>query len=255
MRYFLSILLLTSVLFMGCRDENTDTDGTLSLNFKATYAGAPLVMFDQVYAYPDGSSLKFQLFNYFVSDITLVKEGQNPDDGHVVSEVERVDYANFFTTDKATEGVTITYDNVPEGVYKQIRMGLGVSPDLNATQPGNYSAGHPLTDNYWSWALGYVFAKIEASADIDGDGAFTDKLTYHIGADELYTIVTLDKPIVITKDAPATVAFEVDVEKVLQKDGTYLDITQLSNTQDHSNNVSIYGFLWENLIGAFRLQN
>ncbi len=254
MKSILSVFILAALLFVGCGDKDTDATGALALNFKATYAGAPLVMFDQTYAYPDGSPMKFQLFNYFVSDITLVKAGQIAEDGHVVSEVERVDYADFFTTDKATAGITYNYD-IPEGVYAQLRIGLGISPDLNATQPGNYRAGHPLTDNYWSWALGYVFAKIEATADIDGDGQFTDKLTYHIGADELYTVITLDKPIVITKDTPASATFEVDVQKVLQNNGNYLDITQPQNTQDHSNNVDVYGFLWNNLTAAFRLKD
>ena len=62
-------------------------------------------------------------------------------------------------------------------------------------------------------------------------------------------------PIVIAKDTPASATFEVDVQKVLQNNGTYLDITQLQNTQDHSNNANIYGFLWNNLMSAFRLKD
>ena len=47
----------------------------------------------------------------------------------------------------------------------------------------------------------------------------------------------------------------MDVQKVLENNGNYLDITQPQNTQDHSNNVDVYGFLWNNLTAAFRLKD
>ena len=132
---------------------------------------------------------------------------------------------------------------------------LTLPPELNGTQPSNYTAGHPMTENFWSWARGYVFAKIEAVADLDGDGQFSDKLTYHIGADELFTTTTIDQPIVIQKDNPIQLTFELDLEQVLQRQGDFLDISEVANTQDHTNNPDIYEWLWDNLTNNLSLKN
>jgi len=250
----LSLFLIIG-LFAACTSDEEVGKGTLDLNFKATYQGTPLVMFDQVYTYPDGSPIKFQLFNYYVSDITLLQEGQSAGDGQVISEVARIDYRGVYDLPTADAGINLRFDNVKAGVYTKIRIGLGLTPELNATQPGDYAADHPLSENYWSWARGYVFAKIEANADLDGDGQFSDKLTYHIGATDLYTTIELADPVVVQKDNPATITFSVDVHDILQnQQGDYLDISQPANTQDHTNNEAIYGFLWTNFTQAFGLK-
>ncbi|MEZ4987178.1 MAG: MbnP family protein [Saprospiraceae bacterium] len=207
------------------------------MNFKATYQDQPLVMLSQTYAYPDGSPLKFQLFNYYVSDITLLKEGET--EGHLLAEVTLNDYSDMFTTEAASRGISYTYKEIPAAKYNRIKLGLGLAPDLNATQPGDYQAGHPLTENYWSWALGYVFAKIEANADVNRDGQFDNGLTYHMGKDELYKVITLDKPIVISDNNTPVVTFSVDVYDILRQQDDFLDITVPANTQDHSNNQAI----------------
>lgn len=256
MRHLLYLLplLSLSLFFAACdNDDDQEGNGSLELVFKARYGSDPLVMFDEVYTYPDGTPVKFQLVNYYVSDITLLAPSESKET--MVSEVELISYADFFDTATAEEGVRITYDELEPGAYEQIRMGVGLTPELNGTQPSNYTAGHPLTENFWSWSRGYVFAKIEANADLDGDGQFSDKLTYHIGSDDLFTMMTVDQPIIIQKDNPVRLTFELDMEQVLQRQGDYLDLNEASNTQDHTNNPDIYQWLWENLVNNLALKN
>lgn len=251
--YLLPVLAL-SIFFSSCgNDDDQDLSGSLELVFKARYGDEPLVMLGEEYTYPDGTPIKFQLVNYYVTDIALLAPEENKET--LVSEVELIDYAEFYDTATAENGVSITYDDLSPGTYEQIRLGIGLTPDLNGTQPSNYIAGHPLTDNFWSWARGYVFAKIEAVADLDGDGQFSDKLTYHIGADDLFTTLTVDQPIVIQKDSPLRLIFEIDMEQVLQRQGDYLDLNEAANTQDHTNNPDIYEWLWENLVDNLSLKN
>jgi hypothetical protein len=252
-RIFLLLFAATFLIFSCDPDTDAEKEGSVKLNFKATYQGEPLVMLDQIYAYPDGTPIKFQLFNYYVADVILKKNGETT--GQQISEVATIDYGNVYDVATAQAGIDlISEKNITPGTYDRIEMGIGLSPALNATQPGDYSAGHPLTDNYWSWATGYVFAKIEASADLDGDGVFTDKITYHIGKDDLYTRLTLDKQIVVAADGTAELDVTVDLYDVLQKEGEFVDISVVENTQDHTNDEALYRFLWTNLTEAFSFQ-
>ncbi|MGH1435959.1 MAG: MbnP family protein [Lewinella sp.] len=253
MRQLFLLLLSASLVFSACESDDEEARGSLDLTFKATYQDEPLVMFDKVYTYPDGSPLKFQLFNYYVSDITLIKDDNS--EGVLLSEVELINYEEVYDNATAEQGIRLNFDDLEPGVYTGIKIGLGLTGELNATQPGDYAADHPLSQNFWSWARGYVFAKIEARADRDGDGQFSAPLTYHIGKDELFTTLTMNKPLIIQKDNPANMTFSVDVYDILSRDGNYLDISAQENTQDHTNNVAIYGWLWENLNNALELNN
>lgn len=252
MRRLLLLFCAVPLLIFSC-DPDENEKGAVKLNFKALYDGEPLVMLDQVYTYPDGTPVKIQLFNFYMSDISLKKTGETT--GVQISEVAVIDYGDVYDVATAEAGIDLVSEqNITAGTYNQIEMGLGLSPALNATQPGDYSAGHPLTDNFWSWAKGYVFAKIEATADLDGDGMFTDKLTYHIGEDELYTLLTLDKSIVVEEGGTSDVTIIVDLYDVFQKNGEFVDISDDDNTQDHTNDETLYRFLWTNLTTAFSFQ-
>ena len=158
--FLLSLAILSSTLFVAC-DDDDQGPATLDVVFKARYGDDPLVMLDQVYTYPDGTPIKFQLVNYYVSDLTLAAPQENRE--AMVSEVELVSYADFYDSSTADGGVRFRYQDVAPGNYDQVQFGIGLTPELNGTQPSNYQAGHPLTENFWSWARGYVFAKIEAN--------------------------------------------------------------------------------------------
>ncbi|MEL6655125.1 MAG: MbnP family protein [Bacteroidota bacterium] len=250
--YLFSIAVLSSVLFVACDDDDQGS-ANLDVIFKARYGDDPLVMLDQVYTYPDGTPIKFQLVNYYISDLALVAQQDNRET--VLSEVELISYADFYDSNTADGGVRFSYDDLTPGTYDQIQFGMGLNAELNATQPSNYQAGHPLTDNFWSWARGYVFAKIEANADLDGDGEFSDKLTYHIGADDLFTVGTVNNEVAIQSGKTTELTFVLDLEQVLQRDGDFLDLNELSNTIDHTNNPDIYQFLWENIVNNIALVN
>lgn len=250
--FFLFPIVVLSLFFSACDGDDEVQGGILELTFKANYGDSPLVMLDETYTYPDGTPIKFQLINYYVSDITLVAPQENKET--TVSEVELISYADFYDQNTAENGIQFVYDDLAPGTYEELQLGLGLTPELNGTQPSNYQAGHPLTENFWSWARGYVFAKIEAKADLNGDGTFDDNITYHIGANELFSNMTVQQPIVIQKDNPVQLIFELDLEQVLQRDGNYLDLNVESNTVDHTNDEAIYGWLWENLTNSLTVK-
>lgn len=252
MRYHSLAVFALFLFFLGACDPDKDKNATgqVNLNFRAFYEGQPLVMFDQAYDYPDGMKIKFQLFQFYISDATLRRSS-----GEVkLSDIETVNFKDVQSTAAALRGLSFRYE-VPVGEYNQLRFGLGVAPNLNATQPGDYSPTHPLAENYWSWALGYVFAKIEGNADTDGDGTFETKLTYHIGADKLYELLSFSAPINVSENGEVDVDFVVDVADILSDEMEYIDFRVPANTQDHTNNEAIYGYLWNNFKTAIQLES
>ena len=254
MQRLLILTLGSFLLFAADCQRGQDAEANLDIIYKATYDGQPLVMFDQAYSYPDGTPLKFQLFNLYISDIILIEQVGTTTQETKISDIELLDFGNIFTAAEAQEGIRFEHHDLPWGVYTGIRFGIGVSPVLNDTSPSDYDTDHPLSENYWSPALDYVFSKVEANADLNGDGDFDDKLTYHIGKDELFQTKTFQREINFSSGGDLSLELEIDVKEMLTNGSTSIDINIEDNTQDHTNNPDVYGFLWENLVNTIQLK-
>lgn len=251
---YLLILSAITLGYMGCNDDddNNSGEGNVELLFNGKYGDQLLTMFEDTYAYEDGMDLKFQLFQFYISDIILLKE-----DGEevLVKDVDIVSFKDIFNQADAADGIKIALGEWPAGNYKGIKFGLGVNEAMNATQPSDYDLDHPLTaSNYWSWASGYVFTKIEGNADLNNDGEFEEKLTFHIGRDDYYRNVSFDKSFSISSNESAVIEFDVDVQKVLAdpNSGEYLDFRTV--TQDHTTNPEVAGFVADQLMEAIQIQ-
>lgn len=251
-RKLLLPVAVLAMLLAGCRDKDKGETAQVDLNFQAVFGDAPLTMFTRSYPYPGGMNVKFQNFLFYISDVKLIREDGT---SHKLSEVEMVAFKDIQEDAAAIAGVSKAKADVPAGTYKAVEMGIGIAPALNGTQPGDYRAGHPLTDNYWSWALGYIFTKVEGNADLDGDGNFDEnaKLTFHIGANELYRTRTFEKNIVVRSGEPLSIPFEVDLRRVLVNDeGNYLDFQVIR--QDHTNDMNVARFIFDNLDAAISVK-
>ncbi len=247
---FLSLFaLLFPLLFVACLDDDDvvspDTVAT-SIDFVATYAGTDLAIQSGTYAYPTGAQLKTTLFQYYVSDLTLLAA-----DGSTVplSELELIRYGS--ATDAAT--VTRTY-NVPAGDYVGLRFGLGVKPALNALDPNNFAADYILNENeFWGPGTRYVFAKIEANADLENDGTFDTGLSYHLGSDALYATISLTGNITIDGENDPRLTIVADVLKALASETETFDISDVNQQRVHGGNQAIGQAIWERLVGQFKL--
>ena len=253
----LAIIILAAaaiILSLGsCQDDNKgEQKSEVTLVFRSTFGGQPLVMYDPAYQYVEGMRMKAQLFQFYLSDIELVAANGEKTK---LSDIELINFGDDNNSQQASEGYVLRFKDVPGGQYDRIQFGLGVSPDLNATQPGNYAPTHPLADNYWSWALGYVFSKIEGNADNNGDGVFNDKLTYHTGADALYQVLSYEGPFMVPVDGSGyQIEFGVDLKDVLVRGDRFVDFRIAEDTQDHTNDPELYNFLWNNLAQAIQVR-
>jgi hypothetical protein len=246
------IVMLALIVLSACTPDKKAENTELELRFVPVYGADPLTMFTRSYVYRDGMHIKLQNFLFYLSDITLISSDGREE---LLSEVELISFKDIQTDAAAGLGYKTAKINIAPGSYRGLRMGIGIAPSLNATQPGDYRAGHPLTDNYWSWAMGYIFTKIEGNADLNGDNNYDEnaKLTFHIGANALYQLKNYAIQLDIAEGESQEIAFSVDLEQVLiDEAGNYLDFRVIR--QDHTNDMQVAQFIMQNLGRAIRLR-
>lgn len=250
MRIVAFLLALFTLTLVSCDKDKVDAQQNkdLELSFKGFFGADPLVMYASQYAYQGNMNLKFQLFQFYVSDVALLKKNGNNLDTVKLLDIGLVSFKDVQSAAQATAGVRLSLKDVPLGVYSGLYFGIGVSPVLNATSPANYTPPHALDGNYWSWARGYIFSKIEGNAAYDGSSNFSAPLTFHIGENQFYREKTFLQPIEI-KETTSQLELQVDLRRVLvATDGNFLDFRQV--TQDHTVNKDIARFISDNLSEA-----
>lgn len=251
MKYLSLVALSVVLLFSACQDDDdpvTGEDVATTINFRAEYDDTDLIIQSTTYDYPNGEKLKATLFQYYISDLELL-----PADGGAAVRLTDIDLIRY---QAETDGsvATRTFD-VPAGDYTGLRFGLGVKPELNAMDPNQFAADFVLNETqFWNANARYVFAKIEANADLEDDGTFDTGLTYHLGADALYTTITFTGNFTINSGANPELNIVADVLKALSSDTETFDISDGDQQQIHGGNQAIGQDIWERLAGQFELQ-
>lgn len=84
------------------------------------------------------------------------------------------------------------------GHLHMLRFDVGVDSATNnqdeigfAQWPNGHPLGPQAPSMVWSWQTGYIFLKIEGSADLDGNGTYEENLVYHVGLNELLMNISL----------------------------------------------------------------
>lgn len=250
MKYFLPILLLFTFAIVACEDDEDPFSGEveLSMNFKGEFGGQDLAIQRETYQYPGGEALKVQLFQYYVSDLALI-----PADGSAdveLSEIELIRYMSATEDDLETRTFT-----VPVGNYSGVRFGLGVKPALNSLDPNNFSATDPLNENeFWNARARYVFAKIEANADLTGGTTFDTPITLHMGSDALYQTVTLNQNFTFAPGRQAELTLTADILKAMGGTSETYDIEVPENQRVHGGNQATAAAIFNRLGREFTLE-
>lgn len=253
MKYLLLSLLLPFVL-LSCQDDDdvparpaAETD--LTLDFRAEFNDRLLAIQSEAYTYPTGAELKVLLFQYYISDLELL-----PTDGSTPVRLADIDLLRWMSaTDPATESRTY---RVPTGDYSGLSFGLGVKPELNAMDPSSFAADYVLNESeFWNPNARYVFAKIEANADLENDGTYDTGLTYHMGNDALYTTLRFDQAFTVgggsTEEQLTIVA---DVLAALSSNGQTFDIADSTKQAVHGGNQAVAQDIWARLAEQFTFE-
>lgn len=143
-----------------------------------------------------------------------------------------------------------TLRGVPPGRYIGFQFLVGLRPEVNHADPGQWPAGHALNplvnELHWSWQGGYVFLALEGRyRRPDGElGGWS----LHLASDPRLTLVELPRPMEITGDI--TILLELDLARVLA--GIALSPERGDSTHSRAGD-KLADHLVENIPGAFRV--
>lgn len=227
---------------------------TIALSFRATYAGEPLILNQQTYSY-QGNQVRFSKINFYLANLAAA----NDDGERELSEIQFLDLSlTHNTAVDAAKGTVMNFSKVPVGTYKFLRFDIGVPPDLNKTNPSDYSTTHPLgADNsgeYWEAWDSYIFAKIEGQYDENGDGEFDENdinFAYHTGMDRVYQEgIELDNVLNLAAGETTNLDFELDIKQLLSfPNGDLIDL----EPHDPSNQIDKMIIIMNNFKKALQL--
>ena len=179
--YIFSVLIILFAICACKKDKIDDTKGTghLILKFDNLANGKTLVLGTN-YANANGDTMNFSMFDYYVSNFSLVKT-----DGSIYTVPKDMCY--FLITETGGANQEIELKDIPSGDYKEFRFIVGVD-SLKSVSPISERKGvlDPAGEGagmYWAWNSGYIFVKAEGTspqAPLDSVSK-SHKFRYHIG--------------------------------------------------------------------------
>jgi hypothetical protein len=242
---FVSFLAITlSLTLSSCKkdeeEEPAPTSATLQFEVNAVSSGLAVSPSNLSYQNVAGNSYKIDVLKYFLSNIELVKA-----DGSFY-QAKNYEFINH----GASETVTFSLTNVPNGVYTRIRFFLGIDSLANHTIVNDDDLD-PSTGMIWSWNTGYIFFKHEGKF-IDSTGQ-ERSLLFHYGTDRGRALVDLPLDQFTLTGATKRLKISLDLEK-LYGDPNIIDFNQYNNNQS----LTIQEYPWidqmrENFQNAFQV--
>ncbi len=220
------ILLIAALTFSSCKKDEVEPEGNFSLkvNIDNVYGEQDLLLDSMIYVNQFEQSFRVKKFNYFISNIVLVKENNEE---YVVPQNDS--YFLIKEIDKASHSFNI--NNIPVGTYNKIKFLIGVDSLRNtksiSERTGVLDVGGYAADMYWTWNQGYIFLKLELhQAKPKGDTTNAIPYVYHIGGfggmntptvNNLRTVeLSLTNNIVGTKNGTSNLFIKTDAEKVIR---------------------------------------
>jgi len=182
MKYYLyGVVLGLGLLGMACSEESIDTKtGSLIIQLNNVVGGAELTLNKTIYTNATGESFTVNKFDYFVSNIRLLKA-----DGTEFVVPQENSYFLVREIDAASQ--TIQLNDVPQAQYKGLSFVVGVDSLRSVSGTDKRKGVLDPKDTrtagmIWDLNTGYIFLKLEgtspaAPVDVAGQRTFR----YHIG--------------------------------------------------------------------------
>ena len=182
LRFLTAIAALLVLVFTACHDHDEAEyaeKGSIEIEFDHK-AGTDALIFGKYYVTDAGDSIQFSTFDYFVSNIVLVKEDGSE---YIVPKND-----SYFLVKHATaDSRTLKLSNIPGGAYTSVRFIVGIDSLMSATpaeqRPTVLDPVINAADMYWAWNSGYIFVKIEGTSPQAPLNANTQEhsVIYHVG--------------------------------------------------------------------------
>lgn len=214
-----------------CVYKEPEFKSTLKLTFSPQVSnGQPLVL-NQIYTDSMGYLMKIELFKFYVSQISLIKDDNST---VMIKDVALINASNN------SYSVSI---EVEEGSYKGIKFGIGLDSLSNATDPAAVANDHPLSifqNTYWSWSTQFRFVMFEGRCDtlIDTTSNLDHIFLYHTGTNVLYTEHQKNTTFSIAQNSSHEEVITLDINKIFYNLPS-IDIKTESLTHSSSTDLPI----------------
>ena len=221
-----SVFMLT---LMGCiedpalvsqEDDEIVQSPNIQIRINGKVGAQPFVLNDTFRI--DGYNLKVSLLQYYLCDLTFTQE-----DGKTVQVLMRDEDGVYGVRDNA---LLVNMSNghgpegrgyeqidliIPEGVYRSMSFGVGLSMPFNWSDFTQYTTDEDLGAQgmYWGWAAGYRFVKLEGKYDTSrfSSANIIEPFVYHTGTDSLFRTVKFDNDFYTVLDETVKV-YEIDLD-------------------------------------------
>lgn len=232
-----------SFFLQSCDKEDLNAPFTLTIHAKMGTADFYL---DSAYTIDNGDKIEYSLFNYYMSNIELIKT-----DGSVIL-LKDVELVRFDS--KPTFEIT---GGLPVGDYNRIRFDLGLDSVTNAQDPNSYPPSHPLSilqSTYWDWNTMYRFTMSEGQFDTTGTGNnFNLTFTYHPGLNAQFREVSMNIPTVsVVENASSGHTINLQVIDMIRRSGDPIDM--VNNQTTHCANaaeIALAARIMDNFVLSF----
>lgn len=171
-------LILVPFLFTSCKEETpVPPDGRVVMHFNHVIYGSPLELDTMKYASQAGVPFKVTDLQYFVSKVTLYRNGG---ESQVLADSDSIQYV-----DARIPGTFLwmTEGNVPSGPVDSVAFTFGLDDQQNIS---NRFPNPPERDMFWPEMIGggYHHMKLNSVRRItDGDTPFM----MHLGTGQIYS--------------------------------------------------------------------
>ncbi len=244
----LVIMIFISLGIFSCGKMSNEDAGEINFRIKLVYGDQPLEMFKN-YEYPvTKDKLLMTRLSFYISDMTL--RAQNGD--IIVKDIDYLNLTNSHTAPVAPNGFEYKISEVRPGNYTSFDFGIGVPKDSNAKAPKDFKSVDILSSSaeYWSAWKSYIFFRPEGQISLNGKLISETSFALHLGANDAYKKIVLNKTLTIVKDQVTHVDIILDMQKFFNGKTLY-DIR--TTQQIHSlSQMPIISQLAENLSTAFR---
>lgn len=241
-------MIFSTFFIYSCEKDGDDKGGTVNVRFKLVYGDAPLEMFKQ-YNYPVTNDKFFMTrLSFFLSNLKL-KTGTNE---ILLKDIDYLNLTNAYTGGTPANGFEYTVKNVKSGDYSTLSFGIGVPAASNDKQPKDFPANSLLSSNaeYWTAWKSYIFFRPEGKIGLEGSSVLDTDFALHLGANEGFRDITLNKNIVVKSGGITDVDVTIDIQKFFNGK-TWYDINETH--QIHSLfQIPLITKLADNLVTAIK---
>lgn len=175
------VLILGLIFFSGCKEEKEElvANSKLTFSFQHEVDGAELQTDTMMYTNASGNHYLITEIQYFISDLTLYKNGR------AFISFDDLDDIHYIDTDIPETQTWTIPNNIPAGTYDSIGFTFGISEEKNIS--GSF-INPPESYMFWPDFLGggYHYMKLNGSW-LEADQTIqTTPFNLHLGIGQIY---------------------------------------------------------------------